>query len=230
MEIVVGCPISYRAWVLPHWHAHLAQAAEEADVAVTYAFVADPLDSFTISAIEALPVESVVDLMEGRRTTDERVWNRERYLHMVELRNRLLQTVRILDPPLFLSLDSDILLHPEALKNMLESTAKFDVVGGKAFMMSTGEMCPSWGYPTRSGGIRRSNACGVFPVDIVMAIKLLTPKAFGVQYEYDPQGEDVGFSRNCRAAGLTLGVDARVTNKHVMSKEWLGRIDERCGF
>jgi hypothetical protein len=208
----------------------LAQAAEAADVVVTYAFVADPFDSFTLSAIEALPVESVVDLVEDRRSADERVWNGERYLHMAELRNRLLQTVRFLDPPLFLSLDSDILLHPDALKNMIESTEKFDVVGGKAFMTSTGEACPSWGFPTRSGGIRRSNAYGVFPVEIVMAVKLFTPNAFSVRYEYDSHGEDLGFSRNCRAAGLTLGVDARVTNKHVMSKEWLERIDERCGF
>jgi hypothetical protein len=149
---------------------------------------------------------------------------------MVELRNRLLQIVRLLDPPLFLSLDSDILLHPDALRNMIESTDRFDVVGGKAFMTSTGSACPSWGFPTTGGGIHRSDAYGVFAVDIVMAIKLLTPKAYEVEYEFHGHGEDVGFSRNCRAAGLALGADARVCNKHVMTPEWLERIDERCGF
>jgi hypothetical protein len=229
-ELLIGCPISHRAWIVPRWHDHVKRAAAEAGVSFSYAFVMDQLDTFTLAAIEALPNEVVIDFVDDHRQADERVWNAERYWHMVEIRNRLLRTVQLLDPPLFLSLDSDILLHPDALKNMIESTDKFDVVGGKAFMMSTGLSHPSWGFPTTGGGIHRSDAHGVFAVDIVMAIKLLTPKAYGVQYEFHSHGEDVGFSRNCRAAGLGIGVDARVCNKHVMTREWLERIDERCGF
>lgn len=230
MNLLIGCPISHRAWILPQWHAHNARAAEEAGVPLSYAFVADPLDTFTLTAIEALPAEVVIDFIEDGRKADQRDWDHDRFRHMVELRNRLLQTVRLLEPSLFLSLDSDILLHPQALKNMMESTEKFDVVGGRCYMTPRGTACPSWGFIAREGGLRRRDAAGVFPVEVVMAVVLLGPAAFDVEYEFHGHGEDLGFSKNCRAAGLTLGVDARVANKHVMSREALERFDERCGF
>jgi hypothetical protein len=230
VKVLVGCPVSHRAWILSRWHDHVAEAAEVAGVSVGYAFVADPLDTFTLGAIEKLPTEAVVDFVADERRADERVWNYERYRHMVELRNRLLQTVRLLDPPLFLSLDSDILLHPRALANMIETTAQFDVVGGKVYMTSTGTACPSWGSLTGAGGLQRSDAEGIFPSQVVMAVKLLTPPAFRVQYAFHTHGEDLGFSLNCHAAGLRVGVDARVCSKHVMSPVWLERTDDRCGF
>ena len=196
----------------------------------TYVFVADPQDTFTLSAIENLPVDTVIDFVSDGRQADDRDWGHERYRHMVGLRNRLLQTVRLLEPSWFLSLDSDILLHPRALANMLESTDRFDVVGGKTYMTPGGIACPSWGFFARNGGIRRVDSVGVFAVEIVMAIKLLTPAAYGIDYEYHSHGEDLGFSKNCMAARLRLGVDARVANKHCMSKERLDEEDPRCGF
>jgi hypothetical protein len=230
IDLLVGCPVSQRAWILPRWHDHVAVAADIAGVAFSYAFVIDPLDVFSVSVIEAFPVDSILDFVQDGRSLDERSWNHDRYFHMAFLRNRLLRTVSLFDPPFFLSLDSDILLHPDAIKNMLETTSTYDVVGGKTFMTPGGTACPSWGFHTYNDGLRRSDADGVFPVEVVMAVKLLTPKAYEIPYEFHSHGEDLGFSINCRKAGLSLGVDARVTNKHVMRQEDLEKIDERCGF
>lgn len=225
---LVGCPVSQRAWILPRWHEHVEAAAAAAGVEAQYLFVADPCDEDTVAIIEGMGA-SVVWVADGR-PDDTRHWNNDRYRHLADLRNRLLEAVRAIDPDLFLSLDSDVLLHPEALPNMIESLARFDVVGGATYMTSTGTACPSWGSISRGGGLIRGDACGVFPVEVVMAIKLLTPRAFDVRYACHSHGEDLAFSINCREAGLRLGVDARVASKHVMSPAQLERIDVRCGF
>lgn len=232
MDLLVGCPVSRRAWILPRWHQACSAAAAAAGVGLGYVFVADPDDTDTLETIEQIgrtTPTTVVGVADGRRQ-DRRDWGPDRYRHMVGLRNRLLAEVRTLGPELFLSLDSDILVHPQAIANLIESAGRFDVVGGKTYMTPAGVACPSWGFFARSGGIRRNDGTGVFPVEIVMAIKLLTPAAYPVGYAYHSHGEDLGFSRNCAAAGLKLGVDARAPNKHVMNRAMLDRIDPRCGF
>jgi hypothetical protein len=63
-----------------------------------------------------------------------------------------------------------------------------------------------------------------------MAAKLMTPDAFRVDYEFDLQGEDVGWSRACARAGLTLGWEGRVISKHVLAPHLLTTRDPRVGF
>jgi hypothetical protein len=195
---------------------------------VTYAFVVDPDDEETLAVIQRRPAD-IIEWPNGR-SADQRDWGPDRYEQMVELRNRLLGRVRQLAPSWFLSLDSDILLHPQTLTNLLESTERFDAVGGRTYMTPGDTTCPSWGTVTHSGGLRRSDAEGVFPIQVIMAIKLMSPAAYDVDYEYHAHGEDLGWAAACRRRGLRLGVDARVANKHVMSPAMLERTDPRCGF
>lgn len=235
-DLVVGCPIYKREWILPHWLVNVEAATTRLGVTPSYVFVGDPSDQGVIDVIDTckeLYCENrrvkFIWYAEELERQDERVWNVLRYSHMVELRNTLLRTIRLIQPKFFLSLDSDILLHPQALADMYESIGKFDAVGGKAYL-SKGTVCPTYASLPPSGGLIRKDATGVFAVDCIMAIKLMTPRAYNVDYRVHGQGEDAGWSLACREAGVSLGWDGRTVNKHVMHRDELFKFDKRCGY
>ena len=49
---------------------------------------------------------------------------------------------------------------------------------------------------------------GVHPTDAIMAAKLMRPKAYTIDYIYDTEGEDIGWSKACSRAGVFLGFAA----------------------
>lgn len=235
-ELVVGCPVRQRSWIIKHWFDHVEDACHIAGVEPVYAFVADP-DDETAQLLAVLTLSRGRDChfewtKENLAQPDERDWNHHRFHRMVELRNQLLGLVRELEPDRFLSLDSDILLHPQAVTTLLESTKRFGAVGGATYMSSTGLEFPSCGWNQgMSGFVRRPmEAKGVIPVGVIMAIKAMTPAAYAVDYEFHVQGEDIGWSLACERAGVRLGWDNRNCSKHVMVAKDLNRIDERCGW
>lgn len=231
-SVLIGAPVFQRAWCLPAWFDHVEKACVEADVAPQFVFVGDAErdpDTWAVIAERADQLMRVY-VTEETRTADVRDWAlAPRFHRMVELRNALLDEVRAIGPEWFLSLDSDILLHPQALVNLLESVERFDAVGGRAYM-SPGTACPSYGSLVYAGGLHRPDFTGVAAVDVIMAVKLMTPLAYAVDYEWHHLGEDIGWSVACRRVGLTLGFDGRVAQKHLMDREALNRLDPRAGF
>lgn len=235
--IVVGCPVKDRAWIMDQWFKHLfaaltpliewgKQASE-----VKLVFVGDShADSDTFEVIDRNCVQyslghDVVEIDEAPLPY-QRVWNSDRYHHMVELRNMMLTRVRELEPTLFWSLDSDVLAHPQALESAIEALQRFDAVGSKIYMTPHGTTCPSFAQEN-NGGLLRWNDSGCFPVDIIMGVKLMPPMAYAVDYVHHMQGEDIGWSDAARAAGLQLGWDGRFTSRHVMAREYLDLVDDR---
>lgn len=230
--IMVGCPVWRREWVLPNWFLHTERACFRAGVQPHYVFVADPKDIHTTEVIFGMAMERDLSMgwsHEDRPPEDARVWNHSRFKRMVELRNQLLRLVREQEPEFFLSLDSDILLAPDVIGQLLESSERFDAVGGKTFMEESGTSSPSFAMAS-GAGLRRNDESCVMQVDYIMAIKLMNPAAYNVDYVFDEQGEDIGWSRQCRKANLRLGWDGRTTSKHVMRPEQLRKVDPRCGF
>jgi hypothetical protein len=229
VNLIVGCPVSCREWILPTWFAHVERAAELAGVKPTYAFVVHPNDRTRTCILLHAPA-AIMIAPPFHRGNDERRWNGPRYEQMVGLRNQLLSAVRKRHPDLFLSLDSDILLHPDQIKLMIECLDRFDAVGGRCYMTSSGTRFPSWGRLTRHGNLQRTDSDGTFPVDVIMACKLMTPAAYNVDYAFDLQGEDIGWSRAAAQAGVRLGWDGRVIAKHVLAPHLLTPRDPRVGF
>lgn len=229
MHLIVGCPVSHREWILQPWFDHVARAVEIAGVEATFLFVCHPDDPSRDCITAWAPFSTTILDAPFHRGVDQRRWNPERYGQMVELRNQLLRGVRERRPDLFLSLDSDILLHPDQLKFMVECLDRFDAVGGRCYMTPSGTRFPSWGRLNR-GMLQRHDAEGTFSVDVIMACKLMTPFAYGVDYAVDLQGEDIGWSRNATAAGVRLGWDGRVIAKHVLAPHLLTPRDPRVGF
>jgi hypothetical protein len=231
-EFLVGCPVYKRGWALPQWFTCVEVACNEAGIEPSYVFAGDPRDhdSFWVidAFLDAVDRDAYICWVEENPDTPSfRVWNHERYHRMVYIRNELLRVVRQVSPDYFLSLDSDVLLHPQAIVNMLESAEKYDVIGGKCFMTPHGKQFPSYGIMP---GLQRADSSNVFQVDVIMAIKLMPPEAYAIDYEFDQRGEDLGICRRWKEAGLSLAWDGRVTNKHLMSQDTLDVVDERCGF
>lgn len=236
MRLLVGGPVRDRSWIMPDWFAHVETACHHAGLVPGYVFGMGEGDE----SLDALDADvtlyrsiTVVDTGEPEGETVERGWHDQaRLRHMVTIRNLVLAEVRRLAPDLFLSLDSDILLHPQALVEMVESTERFGAVGGATFMSATGEEFPNCGWVEGMTGFSRHymEHAGVIPVGVIMAAKLMTPAAYNVDYTFSLQGEDIGWSVAAGEAGVRLGWDSRHVSKHVMSAAALEPVDARCGF
>jgi hypothetical protein len=241
MDLVIGAPVLRREWILPRWFQHTEAACEKANLAPHYLFVCDERDEGTkkiiVDTTRALNRGChIIHVVEQRGIPEVfvRIWDHPRYEWMVYLRNELLKGVRALDPELFLSLDTDILLHSDALVSMLDAmrTEEFDGVGGKAFLTPLGSGCwaPTWANLTIEERLERDNRDIVMQVDVIMAIKLMNRKLYNQDYQFHHQGEDIGFCKAAKKNGCYLGWDGRVTNRHVMTPEELSQVDQRCGF
>jgi hypothetical protein len=236
-RVTIGCPIRAREWIIERWFTHAELAAQVAGVETEYVFVGAE-DDPTHKVIDAhCPSQyRYVDTQERVQAERGHVWNPAEYRHMVSMRNFLLAAARQTEPDYFLSLDSDILLHEDALANMLETIESgWDAVGGKTWMTESRDAC-SYIILVNSHGQIRPDVDGVIPVDVIMAIKLMNPAALAVDYVFDTDGEDVGYSRAATRVGLKLAFDGRVCSKHVMHRylrdgtEALNVVDPRCGF
>lgn len=235
IPLLVGCPVYHRGWALWDWFLNVEAACEKIKIQPTYIFAVDPRDheacDIIEQAVERLDRDVHVTWVEEPLDLEEtRVWNADRYHRMVYLRNELLRIVRELHPMLFLSVDSDIFLHDESLEYMVEGLEQFAAVGGKCYMTPDGTQFPSW-MNFINGGIQRyDHESGPVEVDCIMAIKLMSAAAYNIDYQWDSQGEDIGWSKACKEAGLKLGWDGRITNKHVMIPSLAQAVDVRVGY
>lgn len=245
--VMAGCPANGREWVIKQWVAYLARAGREADVNLHVYMLCPETSVELINAFEeACATHEVMPILVTQNEQpreDKRTWNIKRYEVMADLRNTMLQTVRIMQPDYFLSIDSDILLGPGVLPQMIEDLDNSDyaAVGSKCYLApgprqaskdGRKPVCHVVNYAklNSNGNLLRKDQEGFFPVDVLMAIKLMSADAYNVDYEPHRQGEDIGWSNAVRAQGMTLGWDGRIVSKHCMSKEDLHRVDDRVGW
>lgn len=250
LTVAVGCPIRSRAWIFPQWVEHVRTAFDVAGLKPHWVFNVgiereDDDNTFRLATelFRHEPGMWCEDMAESEfLPAGTRKWGEGGYRRMVHIRNRLLHLVRAMRPNYFLSLDSDILIHPDGLVNLLDDLENGipsgqtriypNAAGGKAYLsQSTSQPCPTYANLLGYGGlVARNDSEGVFPVDVLMAIKLMSPAAYNVDYDFSVQGEDIGWSVACRAAGLTLAWDGRACSKHVMVPEQLTKVDPRVGW
>ena len=239
MKLLIGCPVRAREWIIGSYLEHAVEAARKVTEDFAFVFVAPESDHATLQEIDRksreLCVTSWVAFTAEETGVDRRVWNTDRYDHMVYLRNTLLRQVRESHqkPDFFLSLYSDILIHPEQIRSLVDNIEGFDAIGGKAHLSVTGTRNPTYGMfkrGQRDGSFRRSDHSGVMQVDVLMAIKLMKPSAYAIDYVPNRYGEDIGWSLAAKEAELLLRWDGTYTSKHVMKPDLLDKVDDRCGY
>jgi hypothetical protein len=231
--VLVGCPTADRTWIIDQWLNHVVRAASVAEVDVEVVLLGPPGDGTLRRAVEQAALLDVPlywrdsDEKPGTRAralselgAEEHLWPDERLKKMVGLRNQLLREVRSRQPELFLSIDSDVLLHERALAGMigLLRGRRYAAVGSKTHLSPHSLGAPNYANLSEDGRLCRRDVCDVLEVGVLMALKLMRPNAYNVDYAFDGRGEDVGWSLSCKRGGLRLAWDGRFCSRHVMRR------------
>lgn len=230
--LLVGCPVQSRGWIMPSW-LKAVQEARPQGWDMQFVFAKDKSDDSLVDFRTDRKVH-IVDVKDQKRDY-ERAWNGDRYHHMAFIRNRLLDRVKDINPDLFLSLDSDILVHPEAITNMIATLVEKDdkhrlaACGGLTYLDETDPRITN-AASLVGPNYRRTQTKGRPKVDVIMAIKLMNEKGFNTPYEWHLKGEDFGWSEAVRRNRCELVFDGRVGSKHVMNPYWLDVVDKRVGY
>lgn len=152
------------------------------------------------------------------------------------LRNALVEQAYVsVDCDALFSVDSDVLLPPGALQQLVEASnwtgheATVGAVAGLLWNDATFNWRMQW--PHRYPNVLHDQCIPVrkqiehykdhtwlspFPVDITGAVVLILRRAFAARYDYHAWGEDVIWSRHVRALGLQLLCNPRVRCGHLM--------------
>lgn len=217
------------------WFDAVLESLRDLDIDFSFAFVLeedDPTGQVISDYCKKYQLNSyayVVEPFDG--PIREHNWTgHDRLEYMVYIRNQLLALVRTMDPDYFLSLDSDIIVYPNLVGNLLSAADRFDAVGGKVYLHRTSKL-PSYAIMNKyNHNMLRSDHLQLLAVDVIMAIKLMNRKCYNIDYEFDRRGEDIGWSRAVKANRLTLGYDGRIASKHIMEKSMLYSLDKRVGY
>lgn len=237
MKILLGCPIYKRDWILDHW-IHCIKSQSIAANSVGFIFEVSPDDEQTIKKLEIwkrhdrdAPYFNIVirdDIPHFAHNQNSRQWSISKYQNMVNLRNDLLTKVREVSPDYYFSLDSDILLTNRntielLIAHILEGA---DAVNPLMFMTPIGDVYPSimtWvGDGTNSATrLPRYPIGKFFQADVIMAAKLMSKKVYdNVDYSIHHQGEDVGWSWECKNMGFKLYCASYIYAPHIMSPDF----------
>ena len=232
MRLMVGCPVKDRDWIMNQWFDHVYNALDDS-WEVEFVFVLPDKD-LSLDIIEKrAPGASVLRTFESNDPYVRDWSNKDRYVDMVHLRNMVLQKVRHIHPDFFLSLDSDILIEKNAIRSMIGTISNIgcNAVSSPTFLDPVDARVTNAALMGARGNAARLGLGNDSIADVIMAIKLMDLGAFNIDYGYDKRGEDFGWSKNVLSAGLKLGfAGGAKPSKHVMGKEWMDRIDKRCGY
>lgn len=244
--ILIGCPVYNRDWILPLWFDRI----KNQDIPLSelgFVFVVSSHDKDTLNALFRFQAENPglahFDVVYEDGVTHEkhredteamyhRTWSQETSLRrMVLLRNTLLGAVRDIQPELFFSLDSDILLEDPATISKLAQIVRDNprsAVSPLAYMSHT-RLHPSFMIhkPLIQSDkkvfvrLRDWPRDSIFEVDVIMAAKMMSPDAYNTPYAYHKQGEDIGWSMACTERDITLYLDSRTYSCHLLSRKML---------
>lgn len=222
MDIVVGMPVTARAWILPRWF----EAIEMQEVNVRYVCLYTPCEDETLQILKERDVEVLHDDRQFRKQheIDLHHWGTlQTYVYMSEIRNRLLEYVYNSGADYFFSLDSDILLPPHALKTLLSFmethegvVAPFvDMVGPNPSGAVPNAMW--WPFPEHpEQGLATRSERSVPSVSVVMAAMLMDRVGMQARWKADQQGEDIGFCRDCERKGIPRWWLPEIVCQHLM--------------
>lgn len=220
MQVMIGCPVRNRAWILPLYLQHLTALSYPSDQ-VEYCFVINDSQDETELILQEFarlfPVRLLYD-----NSSRPGGWQRGFYQfsRLAQLRNRLLDAFLQSDCHYLFSVDSDILVPPHALQQLLQ--AGKDMVS--ALVCNGAEIGDDQFYNIfnwendRLLPIRNFPRNQVFPVDCTGAACLIKRRVIeaGVRYNSSWGPEDIGFCREVKKHGFAIFCHGSIECVHVM--------------
>lgn len=251
MKLIIGCPIYKRDWILPQWvKCIINQSVDMTDVG--FIFETSPDDLATTNSLltwrnldKRFPLFEInerTDIKHFEHQNNGRQWTMSKYHNMVSLRNSLLSKVRKYSPDFYFSLDSDILLtNPNTIELLMAHIKDgADAVSPLMFMTPNDSQYPgvmSWKDNDQQYAYReeRYPLGTYFKSDIIMAAKMMSREVYNnVDYEFNKQGEDVGWSSAANRKGYKLHCASYIYAPHIMSpavyQDYLTNGDSRANI
>lgn len=234
MKLIIGCPIYKRDWIIPEWiKCIINQSIDMRDVG--FMFETSPDDPSTTKSLltwrkldKRFPLFEInerSDIQHFEHQNNGRQWTMSKYHNMVSLRNSLLSRVREYKPDFYFSLDSDVLLRDPNTIELLIAHIKdgADAVAPLMFMTPNDSQYPSvmsWKDQGFEYAYRKEKyPLGTyFKSDVIMAAKMMSKDVYNnVDYEFNKQGEDVGWSKAATQKGYNLFSASYIYSPHIMS-------------
>lgn len=234
MKLVIGCPIYKRDWILNHWIKCIKNQSVSTEN-IGFIFEASSGDEKTLSILEAwrkydrsiAHFEIVIrdDIPHFEHQNNGRQWTISKYDNMSKLRNHILDRVTEIEPEYYFSLDSDILIeNPNTIELLIAHIKQgADAVSPLMFMTPIGNQFPSvmtWREDIPDKAYRKEYyPLGTyFQSDVIMAAKMMSKNVYkNIRYNIHEQGEDVGWSLNCKHKNYNLFSASYIYAPHIMS-------------
>ena len=234
MKLIIGCPIYKRDWILNHWIKCIKSQSLSTDH-IGFIFETSSDDEKTLNILDAwrkydktIPHFEIIirdDISHFQHENNGRQWTISKYENMVKLRNHILDRVSEIEPDYYFSLDSDILLeNPNTIELLIAHNKQgADAVSPLMFMTPIGKQFPSvmtWREDIPEKAYRKEfYPLGTyFQSDVIMAAKMMNEQIYqNVRYSIHEQGEDVGWSLNCKLKNYKLFSASYIYAPHIMS-------------
>ncbi len=242
-NILIGCPIRNRGWILPEYLTRLEQIDYPKDKLAFHFILNDSTDEsrFWLENWKELNEDNYryVKITEhnfnypedlgssgnGRSGSVEISQIRHEYTYkaLTELRNLLLDSA-IEDEKIdyLFSIDSDILIKPDLLNKLINT--KKDIISG---LISNGNNAYNFFHINNTArGKIPVKVNEIFEVSMTGAVILISRNVFtnkNIRYSFDLKGEDIGFSQSATKEKFKLYVLNYLQN-HVMFKKDLSEI------
>lgn len=232
-KVAMGCPVRNRAWVIRDYLGALINL--EWDNKVLIFLENDSTDEtalFLQHFCHGEPDRVLKQVFTGVAGWDHGEYSANEYANLADLRNQFLQMFLETDADFLFSVDSDVILPPDALLRLMEHADENTIV---AAAISNIPGRPLDGRVAVNFMIRHPDTAmeamvfrhptdypltGLIDVDVTGAVYLIPRKAIkaGVQYGQHPQGEDIPFCIAARELGFQLKVLLDLQCEHRMDR------------
>lgn len=229
--IGIGCPVRNRAWVLPRYLGAISRLDYDKKQLVLAFLVNDSEDDTlgVLNSFYSANIENYADIIIREKNYEfadcERELGRDtsKFEHFAKVRNdwvALLAECKM--PDFVLSVDSDVLVPPNALKKLIRN-------GKDICAMVINNSDSMGGYGRDITNLFRFNGVyeniikypqnALFQVDVTGSAYLIKQKVLEqVDYKPHPLGEDFGFCISAKQLSFEVWCDSRLHGKHILHR------------
>jgi len=229
-KVLVAAPVYQREWILPYYLKILK--GQKFDGKIDFAFVDGGSTDGTVRILSDFGAEVVKSKFISGNTTI-RNWNIERLRLITQLKNEAIEIARAKQPDFLFCLDTDILLQgPDCIQKLVDDEK--DIVG-PYFRTGSLETHPNImkfnGSTAEHFQKRNVPVDSLFKVDVIFGAILIKGECFNIaKFEFDFQGEEIGFARLSYRLGFDSWCDSRVNARHVWSAQHLEKVRRDYGM
>lgn len=236
--VVFGCPVANRSWVLDRWWDAIASQVPDG-YQWKVVFVYTESEDDTLGKLEQMQGWASVHIINAgesprpREAMDKHMWPLDHIRAMAGWRNLLLDYAKEQQAEWFFSVDSDIILPPNAFNDLvgpMERTLIHTGYVATAPLVNMAEHLDpgtfaynymDWvddGVTARAYRAGRPMRDETFKADVIMAAMLINRRGFAIKWAEHEQGEDIGWSWNAVQMGWKLCVNPDVICNHIMNR------------